>query len=127
VAFRFRSQRSPRSQALTFEILTPIVYRPNWSHTLFFRLRYSSTVKTDTLQPVWNELWRVKNVPSNAELRVQVLDKDDGPKDDYIGRFTVGIEPGAKEAEIHGRFFKKSKGTFWLKAKVFPIQRDSSC
>ena len=76
---------------------------------------YSSTVKTDTLQPVWNELWRVKNVPSNAELRVQVLDKDDGPKDDYIGRFTTDVLPGAKEEAIHGRVFKKNKGTFWLK------------
>jgi hypothetical protein len=59
-------------------------------------------------------------VPSNAELRVQVLDKDDAPKDDYIGRFTTNVQPGAKEEEIHGRVFKRAKGTFWLKVRVVP-------
>lgn len=64
---------------------------------------------------MWNELWKVKNVPSNAQLKVQVWDKDDGPKDDYIGKFTTSVEPGAKEEEIHGHVFKKNVGTFWLK------------
>ena len=59
-------------------------------------------------------------MPSDAELKVQVLDKDDGPKDDYIGRFTTNVEPGAKEEEILGRILKKSKGTFWLKVRSFP-------
>lgn len=91
-----------------------------------FDLSYSSTVKTDTLQPVWNELWKVKNVPSNAELRVQVLDKDDGAKDDYIGKFTTDITPGAKEEEIEGHVFKRNKGTFWLKVRVIPPVRSPS-
>lgn len=59
-------------------------------------------------------------MPSNAELKVQVLDKDDGPKDDYIGRFTTDVQPGAKEEEIHGRILKKHKGTFWLKIESVP-------
>ena len=66
-------------------------------------------------------------MPSNAKLRVQVWDKDDGPKDDYIGVFTMGVEPGAKEEEIRRRFPHTSKGTFWLKVKVTPAQLDSSC
>jgi hypothetical protein len=53
-------------------------------------------------------------VPSNAELRVQVLDKDNGPKDDFIGRFETNIQPGAKEEEIQGHLHR-NRGTFWLK------------
>ena len=66
-------------------------------------------------------------MPSNAELKVRVRDKDDGPKDDHIGKFTTNVEPGAKEEEIYSRIFKKNRGTFWLKVMVFPIQLDSSC
>ena len=54
-------------------------------------------------------------MPRNAELRVQVLDKDDGASDDYIGKFTTDVHPGAKEEEIEGPVFKRNKGTFWLK------------
>lgn len=57
-------------------------------------------------------------MPSNAELRVRVLDKDDGPKDDYIGKFTTNVQSGAKEEEIEGPVFKRNKGTFWLKVRV---------
>ena len=94
-----------------------------------FGTYYSSTVKTDTLQPVWNELWKVNNVPSDAKLQIQVSDKDDGPKDDYIGKFTTNVQPGAREEEIQSRILKKSKGTFWLKVRIIPppliISRDS--
>jgi hypothetical protein len=34
---------------------------------------------------VWNELWHVKNVPSDGKLKVAVYDKDDGSVDQYIG------------------------------------------
>ena len=56
----------------------------------------------------------MKNVPSNAELRVQVLDKDDGAKDDYIGKFTTNVHHGPREEEIEGSVFKRTKGVFWL-------------
>jgi hypothetical protein len=70
------------------------------------------------LKPVWNEIWRIKNVPSNADLHVEVLDKDDGaPHDDYIGKFKTSIAPGAKEAEIEGPLFRRDRGTFWLKVR----------
>lgn len=90
-------------------------------------------MKPDTLSPVWNELWHIKNVPGTANLNVEVLDKDNGTpkvgftffrvfesadcfcKDDYIGRFSTSINPGAKEVEIEGAILKRNKGTFWLK------------
>ena len=53
-------------------------------------------------------------MPSDAELRVKVLDKDDGAKDDFIGKFTTDIQPGAKEGEILGHLHR-NRGTFWLK------------
>jgi hypothetical protein len=74
-----------------------------------------STVKQNTLSPVWNEIWRVKNVPSTADLRVEVMDKDEGVTDDYIGKFSVSVTPGTKEVEIEGTVFKIARGTFWIK------------
>ena len=64
---------------------------------------------------MWNEVWRVKNVPSTADLRVEVMDKDEGVTDDYIGKFTVSVTPGTKEVEIEGTVFKIARGTFWIK------------
>ncbi|KAF7441358.1 hypothetical protein PC9H_001708 [Pleurotus ostreatus] len=59
-----------------------------------------SFVHINTLTPVWNEVWRVKNVPFLADLEVELLDKDDGaPHDDYIGKFKTTIRPGAKEID----------------------------
>ena len=78
-------------------------------------IQIRSTVQPDTLSPVWNELWLVKNVPVTAVLNVQVLDKDNGPTDDYIGNFSISVSAGAKEAEIEGPVLKRTKGTFWLK------------
>jgi Ca2+-dependent lipid-binding protein len=116
----FRRLRHPRSQPFVFEIPNFKLQDSSFADSIdFLQSCCRSTVQTNTLQPVWNELWKVKNVPSNAELRVQVLDKDDGPKDDYIGRFTTNVEPGAKEEEIHGRITKRTKGTFWLKVRKF--------
>jgi Ca2+-dependent lipid-binding protein len=70
-----------------------------------------STVQAQTLDPVWNELWHVKNVPTTASLDVLVMDKDDGPKDDVIGRFDTSVNSGAKEVEIEGTITKRVKGT----------------
>jgi hypothetical protein len=42
------------------------------------------------------------NVPSTADLRVEVMDKDEGVTDDYIGKFTVSVTPGTKGVEIEG-------------------------
>ncbi|KAJ8699089.1 hypothetical protein PTI98_002243 [Pleurotus ostreatus] len=83
---------------------------------------HSSTVQINTLTPVWNEVWRVKNVPFLADLEVELLDKDDGaPHDDYIGKFKTTIRPGAKEVDIEGPVLsRRSRGTFWLKIDSTP-------
>lgn len=77
-----------------------------------------SEVKANTLSPVWNEVWYVKNVPVTAILHVAVMDKDNGPTDDTIGSFQITVSPGAKEAEIEGSVLKRTKGTFWLKVRT---------
>ena len=47
---------------------------------------FSSSVQPNTLSPVWNAMWHVKNVPSDGKLKVILYDKDLGvPMDDYIG------------------------------------------
>lgn len=72
----------------------------------------------NNLAPVWNEPWRIKNVPSTATLQVTVMDKDEGAvTDDYIGEFETSVAPGAKEAEIIGPMFRRDRGTFWLKVR----------
>ncbi|KAF9009706.1 hypothetical protein BDQ17DRAFT_1406697 [Cyathus striatus] len=89
------------------------------------KIQLVSSVVPETLAPVWNELWRVKNVPSDAELKVEVFDKDeDTPHDDYIGKFKLTLSPGAKEAEIEGpvTVLRKSRGTFWLKIDSTPTK-----
>lgn len=58
----------------------------------------------------------MKNVPTSATLSVVVRDKDIGAAiDDYIGKFDVGISPGAKGVEIQGPMNMRNRGTFWLK------------
>ncbi|KAI0261744.1 hypothetical protein BC834DRAFT_845407 [Gloeopeniophorella convolvens] len=84
------------------------------------RLACRSTVKVGTLQPVWNELWHIKNVPTDATLSVRVMDKDDSMTDDTIGKFETTVFPGAKEAEIQGPVLRRKGGTFWLKIESRP-------
>jgi Ca2+-dependent lipid-binding protein len=80
-----------------------------------------STVQTNTRNPVWNELWRVNNVPATAKLNVEVWDKDDCTlSDDYIGRFSTTVDSGTKEIEIQGSLFRR--GTFWLKVGVLDFR-----
>ncbi|KAF9445049.1 hypothetical protein P691DRAFT_806208 [Macrolepiota fuliginosa MF-IS2] len=85
------------------------------------RISFVSKVIKNTLAPVWNEPWMVKNVPSTATLRVKVMDKDEGTvTDDYVGEFEVSVAAGAKEAEIIGPMFRRDRGTFWLKIESTP-------
>ena len=71
-------------------------------------------MQANTLSPVWNELWLVKNVPTTAQLNVEVLDKDNGPSDDHIGGFHCDVSAGAKDFEIESPLLKRAKGRFWL-------------
>ncbi|CAK5279289.1 unnamed protein product [Mycena citricolor] len=80
------------------------------------RISFVSAVKVNTLSPVWNALWRIRNVPAHATLSVEVMDKDDGAKvDDFIGKFSTTISSGAKEVEIVGPVYRRAGGSFWLK------------
>ncbi|KAG8905921.1 hypothetical protein FRB99_008001 [Tulasnella sp. 403] len=67
------------------------------------------------MNPVWNEVWNVKNVPANAELKIKVWDKDESPfEDDYVGSLQLSIEQGGlRESDITGRFGKKH-GRFFM-------------
>jgi hypothetical protein len=85
-----------------------------------------SSVQVQTLDPVWNEVWKLKNVPSHATLFVKVLDKDDGTiTDDYIGKFDTTVSAGAKEIEIAGPLFHRTRGSFWLKVRNAYVPRES--
>lgn len=75
-------------------------------------------MQANTLQPVWNELWHVKNVPTDATLAVQVMDKDEGKTDDFVGKFETTVAPGAKEAVIQGPLHRRRGGTFWLQVRT---------
>ncbi|KAI0035566.1 hypothetical protein K488DRAFT_43034 [Vararia minispora EC-137] len=85
------------------------------------QIKYTSTIQVNTLAPVWNEVWHVKNAPAMAVLHITVLDKDDGPTDDIIGHFHTILTTGAKEIEIRSSMTKRIKGTFWLKAHSIEI------
>ncbi|KIJ91613.1 hypothetical protein K443DRAFT_685875, partial [Laccaria amethystina LaAM-08-1] len=88
----------------------------------FVGLKLKFWVKQNTLSPVWNEMWRVENIPSTADLRVEVVDKDEGATDDYIGKFALSVTPGTKEVEIEGTVFKIVRVTFWIKIESTPSQ-----
>ena len=81
-----------------------------------------SSVQPNTLNPIWNELWYVNNVPEHAALAVEVLDKDEGSLvDDYIGSFETTVRPGTKEVEIVSTILKAVKGTFWINVQITAI------
>ena len=77
-----------------------------------------SSVKENDLSPVWNEAWCVRNVPKVADITIDVMDKDDGIHDDYIGTAKASAQEGARELKIEGPLLKlrRSRGTFWIKA-----------
>ncbi|KAF8877745.1 hypothetical protein CPB84DRAFT_1838575 [Gymnopilus junonius] len=86
------------------------------------KISFVSTVKMGTLSPVWNEAWKVKNVPTTADLVIKVMDKDEGMvTDDFIGTVKSTVAPGTKESEIQGPLYKGTRGTFWLKVSSSPI------
>ncbi|KAI0648537.1 hypothetical protein C8Q79DRAFT_579774 [Trametes meyenii] len=85
------------------------------------KLSFVSTVKPNTLSPVWNELWKLKNVPNTATLTVEVLDKDNGTiTDDHIGKFSTSLVSGAKECTIESLSLRRNRGTFWLNIESTP-------
>ncbi|KAF9239077.1 hypothetical protein BU15DRAFT_47014 [Melanogaster broomeanus] len=86
---------------------------------------FRSSVQSSTLNPAWNEIWQVKNVPTSATLSVVLRDKDEGALiDDYIGKFETNIHPGVQDVEIQGPMGLRNRGTFWLKIDSLPSQGD---
>ncbi|KNZ77930.1 Ras GTPase-activating protein 4 [Termitomyces sp. J132] len=91
------------------------------------KITFVSAVKGNTLAPVWNETWRVKNVPVVADLHVQVMDQDDVCSDQSIGEFKTSVFEGTKEVEIQGSPARRGRGSFWLKIESTPsIDKDPS-
>lgn len=85
------------------------------------KISYVSAVVTNNLNPVWNEIWMIRNVPWDADLNVDVLDKDVGsPRDDLVGKFKTSVTAGAKEMEIESLMTHRKRGTFWLKIESEP-------
>ncbi|KAF8577027.1 C2-domain-containing protein [Ramaria rubella] len=83
--------------------------------TIDDKIRFISSVQPNTLTPVWNEMWNVKNVPNDGKLKVKVYDKDRGlPTDGHIGICGIDLLEGTKEAKIEGSF-KRNNGTLWIK------------
>ncbi|KZT11191.1 uncharacterized protein LAESUDRAFT_720386 [Laetiporus sulphureus 93-53] len=85
------------------------------------KISYISAVITSTRSPVWNEVWRVRNVPHNSTLTVEVMDKDSNSlTDDYIGHFLTAVTPGETEFRIEDRALKRNRGTFRLNIEIMP-------
>ena len=76
-------------------------------------------MQPNTLNPVWNEKWKVKNVPSYANLHVEVMDKDVGNlTDDRVGGFDTTLATGPKEMQITRSSIRRDGGTFWLEVSI---------
>ncbi|GBE82892.1 hypothetical protein SCP_0412790 [Sparassis crispa] len=86
------------------------------------RLSFVSSVKTNTLEPVWNESWTIRNVPDTAILLVEVLDRDIGCiRDDYIGQFSTAVTSSEQAFAIEDpSHLKRNRGTFSLQIDAVP-------
>ncbi|KIJ33221.1 hypothetical protein M422DRAFT_52548 [Sphaerobolus stellatus SS14] len=101
---------------------------PYFIATIDDKVKMTSSVQVNTLKPIWNEMWYVKNVPSDGKLKITVWDKDDGsPADGRIGNADyrpgsceTDVLEGVKELQIVGRAFNRLKGTFWAQVSVKP-------
>lgn len=99
---------------------------PCFRATLDDKVSYTSSIKLNTLSPVWDETWIVKTVPSTATLSVVVREVENGALvDNDIGVFRTTVSPGTKEVEIVGKRLGRSKGTFWLNIESSPSAQDS--
>jgi len=79
-------------------------------------------VKENTRSPIWDELWKVKNVPQGAALGIELADKDNkGLTDDYIGHFKIDVSSGEKDVRItESNPLHRNRGIFHLKIDIVP-------
>ncbi|CAE6464036.1 unnamed protein product [Rhizoctonia solani] len=90
-------------------------------------IRYTSRALPNTLNPEWNEFWRIRNVPSLAILKVRVYDKDENQYvDDYIGKFTITdvYVGGVREVPIVS-LLRRDHGTFQIEVISKPAEYPS--
>ena len=77
-------------------------------------------MKQNSVNPIWNEKWKVKNVPATADLEIKIMDKDQGSvTDDFIGTVITSVSTGEKEFDIEGppSLFRRKRGTIWFKVR----------
>lgn len=88
--------------------------------------RSSSACAVNTLNPIWNEEWIVRNVLSDAKLTVTIYDKDDGTLgDDYIGKFEIVLKAMMEQwVDIRGRVYGHH-GEFQLSIVSLPRLSES--
>ncbi|CAE6362227.1 unnamed protein product [Rhizoctonia solani] len=87
-------------------------------------LRYTSRALPNTLNPEWNEFWRIRNVPSLAILKVKVYDKDENQYlDDYVGRFKITdvYVGGVRDVPILS-LLRRDHGTFQIEIISRPAE-----
>ncbi|CAF4583201.1 unnamed protein product, partial [Rotaria sp. Silwood2] len=79
------------------------------------KIQFISSCITNTLTPIWNEQWLVRNVPRTAKLSVRLFDKDDNTvSDNCIGNFELALLPtNHRSIEIRNSL-GKVQGTFEL-------------
>ncbi|CAE6476177.1 unnamed protein product [Rhizoctonia solani] len=85
---------------------------------------YTSRALPNTLEPQWNEFWRIRNVPSLAILKVKVYDKDENQYlDDYIGKFKITdvYVGGLREVPIVS-LLRREHGTFQIEVISKPAE-----
>ncbi|CAF4155060.1 unnamed protein product [Adineta steineri] len=90
------------------------------------QIEFISSCTVNTLNPIWNEEWIVRNVPSTGKLFVTVYDKDDDTiYDDYIGNFQIDLKPVENEfITIYGPGNIK-RGVFELTIISIPRSSDT--
>ncbi|CAF2383749.1 unnamed protein product [Rotaria sp. Silwood2] len=85
------------------------------------RIQFISSCIPNTLTPVWNENWLVRNVPRQAKLSVKLFDKDDDTiNDDYIGNFELVLLPTIRRSIEIKTNWSKVQGIFVLSIDRFP-------
>ncbi|KAJ1303973.1 hypothetical protein OPQ81_008383 [Rhizoctonia solani] len=87
-------------------------------------IAYTSRALPNTLNPEWNEFWRVRNVPSLAILKVKVYDKDENQYiDDYIGKVKITdvYVGGLREVPIVS-LLGRDHGTFQIEVISRPAE-----
>ncbi|KAG8738419.1 hypothetical protein FRC10_006915 [Ceratobasidium sp. 414] len=85
-------------------------------------IEYTSRALPNTLNPEWNEVWRVRNVPALAIIKVKVYDKDENQYlDDYIGKLKItDVYVGGQREIPITNLLGRNRGTFRIEIRSKP-------